>query len=378
MNETHGGNMAAIEPFMNISPGDLIKEELEYYGWTQKDLAGIIGISEKHLSKIINSNTAISNDIAKSLSQIFKQSPEFWLKAEYDYRERLKERNSEANKEEAIRIKAEIYRYMPIQQMIKLGWLSEWKNVDDLVKQVKIFWRKNALDFSLLNNQQIASYNRSSEVFADNFNYYHARVWLQKAHLLSEEIDLPKYNKSDLSAILNKISRYTIESNGVQNIIHDLRQAGTGFLMLNHLPQTYLDGACFFRESNPFMVYTCRYDRIDNFWFLIAHEMAHILYHLNESNTEGIIDEISSENKDKNDIEREADAIAREALKHNDIIQYFENIDKINLSAVSLCARKLEIHPAIITGVLQYNHKIPWNHYLNKHKTKVFSYLNSL
>lgn len=300
------------------------------------------------------------------------------MKADYDYRELLKDRSVEAEKDEEIRIKADIYRLMPIQQMIKLRWLSAWKTVDDLVREVKIFWRRDNLDFSFLNNQQIASYNRSSEAYADNFNYYNSRVWLQKAHLLSEDIELPNYNKAELTSIFERISHYTFEDNSIQNIIKDLKHSGVGFLVLDHLPRTYMDGACFFRDNNPFIVYTCRHDRVDNFWFLIAHEIAHILTHLNESNAEGIIDDLSTESRDLSAIEKEADSLAKTVLKHHEILQYFREIDNISKISVTQCSRELKIHPAIILGALQYNNIISWNHYLNKHKVKVSDSLRDI
>jgi HTH-type transcriptional regulator/antitoxin HigA len=50
-----------------------------------------------------------------------------------------------------------------------------------------------------------------------------------------------------------------------------LNNAGVVFFVLPHLQKTYLDGAAFFVDHTPVIVYTGRYKRIDIFWFTVAH-----------------------------------------------------------------------------------------------------------
>ena len=48
-----------------------------------------------------------------------------------------------------------------------------------------------------------------------------------------------------------------------------------------HLPRTHLDGAALkSHEGRPVIGLTLRYDRIDNFWFTLLHELAHVGLHL--------------------------------------------------------------------------------------------------
>ena len=55
--------------------------------------------------------------------------------------------------------------------------------------------------------------------------------------------------------------------------------------------QNLSDGACFFQEDNPVIVYTGRYDRVDNFWFTLAHEIAHVLLHLDKKKCNAFLDD---------------------------------------------------------------------------------------
>lgn len=363
--------MPELKPFMNISPGDLIKEELEFYGWDQKDLADIINVSEKHLSKIINSKVNISNNTAKSLSSVFKQSPEFWLKADYDYYQHKKNSVEEKKRDDLIELKAMIYKYMPISQMQKLKWLSKWSNFDDLVKDICSFWRIDTLNFDFLENDDILCFHKKSDALNHNFNYYYSKVWLQKAKLMAENIILPKYDKNKLSAIFENLSNYTSKEDGITQIINDLKDAGVGFFILPHLQKTYLDGACFIQDDNPMLVYTGRYDRNDNFWFVVGHEIAHILYHLDKGVDAFLEENNGNEDISLNSLEIEANKYSQDKLKVNQILDYFSDDMKIDKANILACAEQLNIHPGIIVGFLQFNKKLSWATKLNQLKCKV-------
>lgn len=77
------------KPFTNVGPGDSIREELEHYGWDQKDLADIMGMTEKHIRQLARNKVPVTYETACQLSKTFKQSPQFWLNLDANYRQRL-------------------------------------------------------------------------------------------------------------------------------------------------------------------------------------------------------------------------------------------------------------------------------------------------
>ena len=81
-------------PYLNIGPGDFIKEELALRNWKQEYLTDILGISKKTVNEIINSEQTITIDMAKLLSQAFGQSPQYWINIDTNYRLRLTENTS--------------------------------------------------------------------------------------------------------------------------------------------------------------------------------------------------------------------------------------------------------------------------------------------
>lgn len=73
-----------------------------------------------------------------------------------------------------------------------------------------------------------------------------------------------------------------------------------------------LDGAALLdTDGTPIIGLTLRNDRIDNFWFTLIHEVAHIWKHMDD-NSEAILDDLERPSEDKR--EAEANRIAREAF----------------------------------------------------------------
>ena len=167
------------------------------------------------------------------------------------------------------------------------------------------------------------------------------------------------YNKQNLEKIFEQLSTYTIEETGINQFIKELEAAGVIFFVLPHLQKTYLDGAAFFSGKNPVIVYTGRYKRIDNFWFTVVHEIAHILNHLDDE-TPFVLDNFKAGDVSK--METEANMLAAEKLKHTQIIDYLESyLGYLPVSRVEECAAEYKIHPSIIIGKLAHEKKISYS-----------------
>ncbi len=351
-------------PFLNIGPGEFIKEELEVRNWRQEDLADILGISLKSVNKLIMNKQAITIETAKLLSKAFGQSPQYWVNLDTNYRLRLQKEDS---KEKNVEIKANIYKYMPIKEMIKKGWLKPFEVIDDLVTEAKRFWDIQALNFSFID--KVASLNfRKSESFTQ-YNKYYAFTWFQMAKRCAKIYHADKYDKDALQSVANNLYRYTTIENGVEAFLNDLNKAGVKFFILSHLQKTYIDGASFFDNSNPVIVYTARYDRIDNFWFTLAHEIGHIILHLKKTG-DFFIDNLDALYTEK---EKAANRFAEKILKAQNIIKYFEPYRKyISKDRVLSCAQRLNISPAAIVGILQHRDILSRRN-LNSFKTSILN-----
>ena len=258
--------MAKMKPHLNIGPGEFIKEEMEARKWTNEDLAQVLGLNPKTISELLNNKQRITIYTAKALGQAFGQSPQYWLNLDNNYRLRLKENNNESE----VEIKSRIYERMPVNDMVKKGWIKKFRSTDELKNIFMKFWEMNNLNIDLLDKLSIPNCRKSDAY--ENLNKYFLLTWTQKAKLTSEKFEASDFDKKALRKLANEITNYSVMKTGVSKFLSVLCNTGVKFFSLSHLPRTYLDGASFMHDDSPVIVYTKRYDRLDNFWFTIAHE----------------------------------------------------------------------------------------------------------
>ena len=124
-------------------------------------------------------------------------------------------------------------------------------------------------------------------------------------------------------------------------------------MVLKHLPKTYLDGACFVTpDGHPVVAMTLRHDRIDNFWFTLAHELAHLVLHLDDGTADGRVFFDELENGDRGQgtaEEQEANEYATNMLIPEHVWRQKAAALTSPMSVVVL-AEELGLSPAIVAG----------------------------
>ena len=128
--------------------------------------------------------------------------------------------------------------------------------------------------------------------------------------------------------------------------------SGIYFIIERHLAKTFLDGAAI-RHPNgsPIIALTVRYDRLDNFWFVLFHELAHIYLHFGTNEDTDFFDDV---NVDSNDIESEADEFALKTLLPKDSWENCLSRYSLDVDTVREEAQQLHVHSAIIAGRIRY------------------------
>ena len=66
-------------------PGQYVGELIEDYNVTQKEFAERLGVSEMKLSKLVNGEESISNEIAQKLEKLTNVSMQTWLNLQNVY-----------------------------------------------------------------------------------------------------------------------------------------------------------------------------------------------------------------------------------------------------------------------------------------------------
>lgn len=192
-------------------------------------------------------------------------------------------------------------------------------------------------------------------------------AWKVRVLEKAKKIKTPKYKHGVIDlAFMQKLVKLSVEKNGPVLAQEHLNKHGIKLVIEQHLPKTHLDGATIFTEKdNPVIGITIRYDRLDNFWFTLMHELAHVARHYGQD-----IDIFYDENLlEKSGIEidtkeNEADEWAEESILPESKWEISNaKITPTAMAAQSL-ANELGIHVVVIAGIIRYKHQNFF--YLNK------------
>jgi HTH-type transcriptional regulator/antitoxin HigA len=135
-----------------------------------------------------------------------------------------------------------------------------------------------------------------------------------------------------------------------------LKKHGISLVIEPHLPHTHLDGAAIMvLAKKPIIGLSLRYDRIDNFWFCLMHELAHVSLHYGQGITQ-FYDDLDIKHSD-DPREREADDLAGEALIPKAEWKNSPASVLPSPEAVQDLADQLRIHPAIVAGHIRHEKK---------------------
>lgn len=162
-----------------------------------------------------------------------------------------------------------------------------------------------------------------------------------------------EYKKGVVTARwLRELARLSAFQEGPKLAREYLARAGIVLVIEPHFKGTYLDGAAMLDQGRPIVALTLRHDRLDNFWFVLLHELAHVARHLDAGHPFFADDLDSPDKADRQ--EAEADEMASEALIP---ASEWANAD-IKISPTPqkahALADRLNIHPAIIAGRIRH------------------------
>ena len=173
-------------------------------------------------------------------------------------------------------------------------------------------------------------------------------AWCAAVVVAAEDVVAPGKRKGKLGAThARELAKLSAQSDWPKRVPEFLSDLGIVFITMDHLPGTYLDGASISRgDGAPVIALTIRHDRIDNFWFTLLHEFAHVCCHLSAT-TSVIFDDLDVNSSDG--IEAEADEWARNALIPPELWAEYVSSD-MSIEDVKGLAAKAGVHPAIVAG----------------------------
>jgi HTH-type transcriptional regulator / antitoxin HigA len=335
-----------------LSPGDFIKDELRERGWTQADLARIINRPLAALNETIQGKRALSPEMAVALGVAFGNDPKTWLDREANYRLSLLPLIEDSDD---MRRRTRLFEFAPIGEMQKRGWIAASTNLDEIEDELKRFYHVASLD----HEPQISAFARQR--FSGNDLTAAQRAWVFRASQLATVLNARPFDHQRFVEALPKIRSLAVSTKNVRDVAPVLASVGVRLVIVEALPRTQIDGAMFWIETEPVVALSVRFDRIDSFWYTLAHELSHVLNGDAQSVDLAIAENSRSLSTDE--IEGRADRQAGELLIPRDKLQSFILRTRPHYSKerIKQFAMRIGVHPGIVVGQLQHAKEIPFS-----------------
>ena len=347
--------MATRKPAQVFSPGEILKEELEEREWTQGDLAEIIGKHVHSVNDIVVGKRGITPDMARALSQALGTSAELWMNLDAAYQlARVKEDDSGA----IIARRAKLYAKAPVKDMIRRNWIEPSDDVNILESRVCQFFQIPHIDDEPVLPRYAA---RRSTSYTDPPSPSQL-AWLFRARQLSSISPARQFTGNGLGDVVDNFRRLLHAPQEIRYVPRILDEVGIRFVIVQPLPGGRIDGACLWIDGAPTIAMSLRFDRIDNFWFVLLHELDHVVKHQDSLDTDM---EATAHDDKRPAIEHEADEFAVEALVPQRQLESF--IARVgpfySTTRIEAFAHTMGVHPAIVIGQLQHRGEVAYSSY---------------
>ncbi len=253
------------------------------------------------------------------------------------------------------------WKRFPLAVMAKRGWVKKQPNLlahaeEIMLALIERAGGRDALPVALYRKNDHARSNAKTDPYA-----LKAWCWEVLARANASKLAVAyRPGTVDLDFI-RKVAKVSWSAKGPKLAREFLAKHGIHLVCLGHLPRTHLDGAALqLADGTPVIGLTLRYDRLDNFWFCLLHELAHVGRHMDGQRDEAFIDDLSLrgvEGVKRDPKEDEADDWAENGLIPADVWQTSQVSEHASPLSVIELAQRLEIHPAIVAGRVRHETK---------------------
>jgi HTH-type transcriptional regulator/antitoxin HigA len=352
-------------------PGQLIQELLDERGWMQKVLAAVLGLDETIINKVILGKRALDADMALALAEIFDVPAERFLELQKSYE--LAQARFFSLGDPSLEKRAQIFASLPVPEMVKRRWLTvdDIRNFPKLESALTKFFGVPSIEEIEVLPHAAKKTNVIGDVTATQI------AWLYRVKQIANELLVSRYSPIAVKNAIPKLSALLLSANEARNVPRILAECGIRYVVVEKLTGAKIDGVCFWlNDTSPVIAMSLQHDRIDNFWFVLRHEIEHVL-RLQGRASIAIDSELEGEKAGVTKSLPEEERIANEAAsefcvpkKSLDALiarkaPFFAGRDILGF------ARSLSVHPGLVAG--QLRHRLNRYDRFGKHLVKIRS-----
>lgn len=341
--------MNARIPAEVFAPGEFLREELEARGWSQTELAEILGRPPRLINEIIAGKRAITPETAKGLAAAFGTSAEFWMNLETSY-----QLSKAQIAEKEVSRRANLYGMFPVKELLKRGWIEASENIEVLEQRFIDFF-----DMKSMNDKPTFAHAAKTTVYEGPT--IAKLAWLNRAKQVAKAGQSAKFSAQALRDAIPQLRSCMEYTDEIRNVSAILSKAGVRLVIVEHLPGSKMDGACFWINGFPVIALSLRFDRVDNFWFNLFHEIDHVLHGEGKNDPIYEIIDQDAQGLPANEV-RANDAAADYCIPKSELDDFIARHNPLFTKQVIVgFARRLNIHPGVVAGQLQGRKLIPFS-----------------
>lgn len=331
-------------------PGVFIQDVLEDLDMSQHEFATRLGVSDKHLSEIVNQKASITASFAQKLASMLGTTSDTWinLQTQYDaYKADLEEEVS--LKQEAGMLGSLDYAYFVEEDLVEYARPGKEK-----VRRLRQALGVSRLEY--LSEPDLLSYNKTASVHEPRNQVMAQNAWMTIGFQKAKNMEnVATFDEKKLRSAIQEIRAFTKESpeTFLPKITRRLKESGVRFVFQKYLPKSNVNGAVKWLHDTAVVVLSDRGGYLDTFWFAFFHEMGHVL----QKQKRKLI--VSNDKRDA--LEEEADRFARDTLIDSDAYQTFISENEFSRTSIIEFSHSQGIHPGIVVGRLQKEKIIPYS-----------------
>ncbi len=326
-------------------PISAIKFFMDQRGLKQKDMIPYFGSASK-VSEVLSGRRPLSLNMIRSLHHNLKIPAEILLQ----------DMNKTIPPETDIE-----WTKFPLSEINKRGWFKEKVDNAYQLKEYAEDILKPYIDLlsteccsPLLPRSSVKRYRSAKKI-----DKYALTIWQASVVKKAIEIQIDDFSLEVLNnGFMKQICKLSVFNEGPLLAKELLSKNGIHLIIEERFDHTYLDGAVMMlKNGNPVIGLTLRYDRLDNFWFSLLHELSHIKLHL-MSDKSPMFDDFDTPNKNLPQIELEADNLARDTLippEHWNLTKRRVMGKIVRKDSIKSLAKEIGVHESIVAGRIRYD-----------------------
>ena len=340
-------NQFTYMPDIAIHPGRTLEEEMQFLHISNKDLSIKAGISEKHISQIINGDASITVDVAIKIERVVGLSANSLLNLQSQYDINVN-RINELQKLESEIEKSKKYNYL---ELMKLGLVKNTRDLRERVNELQKYFGVTSLD--IIPNIPSMSFRNIN----NSINMYSLQSWIRfgeiKADTLINDFKMKEsFDKNKLKSNITNFKKLIGKDHFFKDLQNMCQECGVLLVYTPYFKNTKAHGAARWYRDIPLIQLNSKGVYNDSFWFTFFHEVGHILLH---GKKERFLDYDKMKN---NTEEQEADDFAMNCLIDKDIYEEIISTNSIN-DAINICKRE-KVDFSVLIGRLAHDNHISW------------------